>query len=368
MRLGVAVLIMAFGWLFSLTMSFLPLLGIFSSYSATSTCLPLRVISPGDKIYLIVALSINVAGFAYIVINYVLVYCMVAGTNTPTAQTQDMAIAKRMAVLIGTDFICWAPTIIFGLTAASNVPLISVSVAKIFLVIFYPINAFANPFLYVLLTKMIRKDMSRLARKHPWLKKVSVWNRNGSRNSSLWSNYSSSRNHSRAGEKNPSMTMTITSWVSSNSLSHSQSNGRNFSLISTKSAPNDGNMEHSYNEEPNENGTKMGSNEHSRRSSMPMSKLKRPSKMLKTRFSEQLESFDESGFRESEELNGENTDDDSPSDAKVVKDESYWYKKKSSFVKFFVDKLDKTLLVEAARKEGENLPEEIILLQSNPSV
>lgn len=42
-----------------------------------------------------------------------------------------------------------------GFTAALGHPLISISVAKIFLVLFYPINAFTNPFLYVFLTKIV---------------------------------------------------------------------------------------------------------------------------------------------------------------------------------------------------------------------
>lgn len=168
---------MCFGYLLAGVAAVIPLTGYVNSYSATSTCLPLELNSTVDKLYLIIVLGINILGFAYIVFNYVSVYCMVAGKSTPTAHTQDMAIAKRMGILIITDFLCWAPTILFGVTAAANVPLISISVAKIFLVLFYPINAFANPFLYVFLTKMFRKDMSRLARKHTWLKKLDVVNR-----------------------------------------------------------------------------------------------------------------------------------------------------------------------------------------------
>lgn len=163
---------MVVGYMFAFIAAVIPLTEVANSYSPTSTCLPLELNRVVDKLYLELILCINILAFGYIVFNYVSVYCMVAGTSTPTAHTQDMAIAKRMAILIITDFLCWAPTILFGVTAAADKPLISISVAKIFLVIFYPINAFANPFLYVFLTKMFRKDMSKLARRYSWLKKL----------------------------------------------------------------------------------------------------------------------------------------------------------------------------------------------------
>lgn len=74
------------------------------------------------------------------------------------AATNDMTIAKRMALLVFTDFACWAPIAFFGLTAISGYPLINVTNSKILLVFFYPLNSCANPFLYVILTKQYRRD------------------------------------------------------------------------------------------------------------------------------------------------------------------------------------------------------------------
>jgi hypothetical protein len=57
---------------------------------------------------------------------------------------------------------------ILGLTAAFGHPLITLTNAKICLILFYPINSCANPILYVFLTK-IWKDAKKKA---PFLEKI----------------------------------------------------------------------------------------------------------------------------------------------------------------------------------------------------
>lgn len=75
------------------------------------------------------------------------------------AQTHsDMTVAKRMALLVFTDFACWAPITFFGLTALAGYPLIDLPKTKILLVFFYPLNSCANPYLYALLTQQYRRD------------------------------------------------------------------------------------------------------------------------------------------------------------------------------------------------------------------
>ncbi|RUS72581.1 hypothetical protein EGW08_019667 [Elysia chlorotica] len=75
------------------------------------------------------------------------------------ARSNDATIAKRMAILVMTNFICWAPIAFFGLTASFGFPLIDITNSKILLVFFYPFNSCANPFLYAILTKQFRKDV-----------------------------------------------------------------------------------------------------------------------------------------------------------------------------------------------------------------
>ena len=77
-------------------------------------------------------------------------------------RNQDATIAKRMSILVLTNFACWAPIAFFGLTASFGKPLINISNSKILLVFFYPLNSCANPFLYVILTKQFRKDVLKI--------------------------------------------------------------------------------------------------------------------------------------------------------------------------------------------------------------
>jgi hypothetical protein len=47
-----------------------------------------------------------------------------ATSSAPGASSADTAIAKKMALLVFTDFACWAPVAFFGLTAVGGFPLI----------------------------------------------------------------------------------------------------------------------------------------------------------------------------------------------------------------------------------------------------
>lgn len=159
-RLGLpqAAAIMAAGWLLCLVMALLPLVGI-SSYSKVSMCLPMDIETPVAQAYIILLLLFNVGAFVVICSCYIRIYVAVRHPEVP-GRTADAKIAKRMAVLIFTDFLCMAPISFFAISAAFKVPLITVTNSKILLVLFYPINSCANPFLYAIFTKAFRKDAS----------------------------------------------------------------------------------------------------------------------------------------------------------------------------------------------------------------
>ena len=67
-------------------------------------------------------------------------------------------IAKRMALLVFTDFICWSPIAFLALTASFGLNLISLETAKVFTIFILPLNSCCNPFLYAILTKQFKKD------------------------------------------------------------------------------------------------------------------------------------------------------------------------------------------------------------------
>ncbi|GFS89270.1 thyrotropin receptor [Trichonephila clavipes] len=175
LHLGTAAKVMILGWLYALVMAALPIFGI-SSYNRTSICLPMDNTDLPDLAYIICLLSAKGAAFLLICVCYAKMYLSIrvssnsGNRDTPDlhanrAVRSDLSVAKRMAMLVFTDFACWAPIAFFGLTAVAGAPLIDVTNSKILLVFFYPLNSCSNPFLYAILTKQYRRDvMALLAR------------------------------------------------------------------------------------------------------------------------------------------------------------------------------------------------------------
>lgn len=154
--------IMAAGWFICLGMGLLPLVGV-SSYTKVSMCLPMDIETPLAQVFIITVLLLNVSAFVVVCVCYVLIYLAVKNPEFPERHV-DTRIAKRMAVLIFTDFLCMAPISFFAISAAFKFPLITVTNSKILLVLFFPINSCANPFLYAIFTKAFRKDAYQLMR------------------------------------------------------------------------------------------------------------------------------------------------------------------------------------------------------------
>lgn len=159
--------LMGIGYVYALTMATLPLLGV-SSYQRTSICLPLSIKSTTDRMYLLFGLSVSLLCFGGMVLNYVLINCMIRNPGMP-ARKMDTQIFRRSLILITTNMVCWIPVLFFGITATLGVPLITLTNAKICLILFYPVNSCANPYLYVFLTQMGKEAKKKvdLKRKRP---------------------------------------------------------------------------------------------------------------------------------------------------------------------------------------------------------
>ncbi|XP_046710402.1 follicle-stimulating hormone receptor isoform X2 [Silurus meridionalis] len=156
LRLHHAFGVMAFGWLFSVLAALMPVMGV-SSYMKTSICLPMDVETVSSQVYIMLLLFLNVLAFMAVCACYVRIYVTVRHPAS-VPDSADARVAKRMAVLVFTDFLCMAPISFFAISAALRLPLITVSHAKVVLVLFYPINSCANPFLYAFFTKSFKQD------------------------------------------------------------------------------------------------------------------------------------------------------------------------------------------------------------------
>ncbi|XP_029384178.1 follicle-stimulating hormone receptor [Echeneis naucrates] len=161
LRLRHASIVMTAGWIFSSVAALLPTLGV-SSYSKVSICLPMDVDSLASQVYVVSLLLLNILAFFCVCGCYLSIYLTVRNPSSVPAHA-DTHVAKRMAILIFTDFICMAPISFFAISAALKLPLITVSQSKFLLVFFYPINSCSNPFLYAFFTRTFRRDFFFLA-------------------------------------------------------------------------------------------------------------------------------------------------------------------------------------------------------------
>ncbi|XP_056222812.1 follicle-stimulating hormone receptor [Seriola aureovittata] len=161
LRLRHASIVMTAGWIFSSLAALLPTVGV-SSYSKVSICLPMDVEFLASQVYIVSLLLLNILAFFCVCGCYLSIYLTVRNPSSAPAHA-DTRVAKRMAILIFTDFICMAPISFFAISAALKLPLITVSQSKFLLVFFYPINSCSNPFLYAFCTRTFRRDFFFLA-------------------------------------------------------------------------------------------------------------------------------------------------------------------------------------------------------------
>lgn len=63
--------------------------------------------------YLVALLLVNGLAFFVITACYASMYCSIS-RHDATAPHSDLTVAKRMALLVFTDFACWAPIAFFG--------------------------------------------------------------------------------------------------------------------------------------------------------------------------------------------------------------------------------------------------------------
>ncbi|XP_014284245.1 follicle-stimulating hormone receptor [Halyomorpha halys] len=170
--------IMVAGWIYSIIMALLPLIGV-SSYSSTSICLPMDSENYISQVYIITMIVVAGCAFLLMCVCYTQIYLSLSYETRHSIS--EGAIVRKMTILVGTNFLCWAPVAFFSFTALAGHPLITISQSKILLVFIYPINSCANPYLYAILTKQYRKDCLSILSRHFFYKRSSHRNMGYSR-------------------------------------------------------------------------------------------------------------------------------------------------------------------------------------------
>ena len=152
------VVLMGVGWSFAVTVAILPVFEV-SSYQKVAICLPFEVQSAVSKAYVTFLLVTNGLAFFFVLFCYGRMYCSLGGAGPGTSANRvESRVAKRMAMLVITNFACWFPIALVSLIAIYGKALIGVPAAQFFLVFVYPINSFTNPYLYAIGTKHFQID------------------------------------------------------------------------------------------------------------------------------------------------------------------------------------------------------------------
>ena len=99
-------------------------------------------------------LGVNLICFFVILVCYIAIFVRLKQSSKRVKRSRssedDRKVAIKMAVIVGTDFLCWVPVILMGIlsqTGAAVIPLEAYIWSVVFLL---PVNSSLNPYLYTL--------------------------------------------------------------------------------------------------------------------------------------------------------------------------------------------------------------------------
>ena len=152
---GLAISVCCLIWVLGLALAVVPILTGMEFYGQTGICVPLPITRQqfsGQSYAFSVFIVLNFVLFVFIGVGQLLIYHAVRRAGAAVGserRQQDMAIARRLFLIVFTDFCCWFPIGVLGLLAASGTP-ISGSVNVWVAIFVLPLNSALNPFLYTL--------------------------------------------------------------------------------------------------------------------------------------------------------------------------------------------------------------------------
>lgn len=144
-------------WTVGLSIATVPLLPPFRHwqlYSQKAVGVPLPITRfhfPGYDYAFAIFIVFNMAIFLLVALGQLLIYLSVHLQKHPQISEagvrQDMAIAKRLSLVVITDCLCWFPITVMGLVARSGQP-VPGEMYLVTTVFLLPVNSAFNPFLY----------------------------------------------------------------------------------------------------------------------------------------------------------------------------------------------------------------------------
>ncbi|KAL8617095.1 hypothetical protein ACOMHN_014266 [Nucella lapillus] len=151
----VTVLFWCMIWTTGITLASVPLISGMEFYGVNGICLPLPITRKpysGQGYAFSVFIVLNFTIFVFISVGQLLIFRAIRKTRATAGhkkQHKDMTIARRLFLLVFSDFCCWFPVDEMGLLAFYGIPI--PSQLNVWTAIFVlPINSAVNPFLYTL--------------------------------------------------------------------------------------------------------------------------------------------------------------------------------------------------------------------------
>lgn len=99
-------------------------------------------------------LGVNCACFLTILICYVVIFINVRMSmkqaNRTAGRDEELKMAMKMGVIVGTDFLCWMPVIIMGILSQTGAVVVPLEMYTWTVVFILPINSSLNPYLYTI--------------------------------------------------------------------------------------------------------------------------------------------------------------------------------------------------------------------------
>ena len=127
MEFGGAVCVMVITWLMVIFLSAFPLTGLdyFGNfYGRSGVCLALHITPmhhSGWEYSVLIFLVLNFVSFATIAMSYTVMFVVARKTQRAVNRSRDAktgdAMARRMTLIVMTDFVCWIPIILLGVAS-----------------------------------------------------------------------------------------------------------------------------------------------------------------------------------------------------------------------------------------------------------
>ena len=176
MNRGNAYVIVAVIWIFGTLLSVIPMFGLdyfyddkryAGFYGKSAVCLPLQLSSDrqaGWEYAVGIFIALNFASFVYILTAYIVMFFSVrnvAKNIRSTHISRESQMARRMAFIILTDFLCWMPVIVIGMLSLIGKFHDPEKQAYIWIAVFVlPVNSSINPILYTFSTPSVKRKVT----------------------------------------------------------------------------------------------------------------------------------------------------------------------------------------------------------------